>query len=110
MPLISPVYVSRVRGDSGKREAKDSAHGVYTTKDAQGNAITFANRDAMESKLASMLRAQARLIAQDKDKQTLVRKIGQARINPITLLPIATPRASTGSKWKKRPYVEKTVF
>jgi hypothetical protein len=108
--LISPIYVSRVRGDTGRKEAKDSKHGVYTTTDAQGKAITFANRDAMERRLADMLREQARLIAQDKEKQTLVRKIGQARLNPITLLPIATPRASTGSKWKKRPYVEKTVF
>lgn len=91
MTLVSSVYSSQ----SGKRREDSRRQVALISVDMPKlGKITLAGDKALNNLIADMLRKQKRLL----EGKTIVRKIGQAAIDPVTLLPVNTPRQTTGSK------------
>lgn len=100
--LVSGIYAKT----SGK--AKDANSGKLKPVQVtlpNGKRVKFANESALQTYIANLAREQKRLL----DGKTIVKQSGTALIDPKTLLPLHTPRASTGSIKKggyKKPFAK----
>lgn len=102
-PLVSGIYAqtsgkAKTASDSGKLKA------VKVTL-LNGKQVKFASESALQTYIANLAREQKRLI----DGKTIVKQSGTALLDEKTLLPLHTPRASTGSIKKggyKKPFAK----